>query len=47
MYGILDGRLRRALVVIEENNDGLSTVDIAECGIVGKYMPCRGGGYKQ
>ena len=33
--GTIDGRLRRALVVtVEENNDRLSTIDIAKRGVV-------------
>ena len=55
---MLDGRLRRALVVaVEENNDGLSTIDIAERGVVvTKYYQSsdcpyssqhRGDGYEQ
>jgi hypothetical protein len=33
--GMVDWRVRRALVVaVEENNDGLSTIDIAERGVV-------------
>ena len=33
--GMINGRLRRALVVaVEENNDRLSAIDIAKCGVV-------------
>ena len=34
MSGMLDWRVRRVLVVAVEENDGLSTIDIAERSVV-------------